>query len=75
MPLDYQRCWYRYHSLFAELLQNRHTRTYPDQLADLHRRASGWYAGNDLPNEAVTHALTVQDWFRAAEIIERFSDQ
>ena len=49
--------------------------TYPDHVAELHRRASDWYAGNDLPNEAVTHALAIQDWSRAAEIIERFSDQ
>jgi len=75
VPLDNERRWYRYHHLFAELLRNRLARTYPDQVADLHRRASDWYAHNDFPNEAVTHALTVQDWSRAAEIIERFSDE
>ena len=75
VPLDNERRWYRYHHLFAELLRNRLARTYPDQVADLHRRASDWYSHNDFPNEAVTHALTVQDWSRAAEIIERFSDE
>ena len=59
VPLDNERRWYRYHHLFAELLRNRLARTYPDQVADLHRRASDWYAHNDFPNEAVTHALTV----------------
>ncbi len=75
VPLDHERRWYRYHPLFAELLRMRLASTYPDQVAELHRRASDWCAGNDLPNEAVTHALAVQDWTRAAEIIERFSDQ
>lgn len=75
IPLDNERRWYRYHPLFAELLRMRLDRTYPDHVAKLHRRASDWYAGNDLPNEAVTHALAIKDWSRAAEIIERFSDQ
>jgi LuxR family maltose regulon positive regulatory protein len=75
VPLDYERCWYRYHQLFAELLRNRLARAYPDQITELHRRASDWYAQNDLPYEAVTHALAVQDWIRAAEVIERFSDE
>ena len=74
VPLDNERRWYRYHHLFAELLQNRLNRTYPDQIAELHRRASDWHAQNDLPNEAVTHALAIQDWPRAAEIIEQYSD-
>jgi LuxR family maltose regulon positive regulatory protein len=75
VPLDNERRWYRYHQLFAELLRTRLVRTFSDQLAELHRRASDWYAHNDLPNEAVTHVLAIQDWTRAAEIIEQFSDQ
>jgi len=75
IPLDNERRWYRYHPLFAELLRMRLDRTYPDHVAELHRRASDWYGRNDLPSQAVTHALAIQDWSRAAEIIERFSDQ
>lgn len=74
VPLDNQRRWYRYHQLFVELLRNRLTHAYPDQITDLHRRASDWYSKNDLPNEAVIHALAIQDWSRAAETIERYSD-
>jgi len=72
---DNERHWYRYHHLFAELLRNRLTRAYPDQIAELHRRASDWYTHNDFPYEAITHALAIQDWPRAAEIIERYSDE
>lgn len=72
---DNERRWYRYHHLFAELLRNRLARAYPDQIADLHRRASDWYASNDFPYEAVTHALAIQDWPRAADVIERHMDE
>lgn len=74
VPLDNERRWYRYHHLFAELLQNRLARAYPDQVADLHRRASDWFASNDFFYEAMTHALTVQDWPRAADVIERYDE-
>ena len=74
-PLDNERRWYRYHHLFAELLRSRLTRAYPDQIFDLHRRASDWYAYNDSPYEAVTHALAIQDWSRAADVIERHTDE
>ena len=75
IPLDNERRWYRYHHLFAELLRTRLARAYPDQITELHRRASDWHANNGFPYEAITHALTVQDWTRAAEVIERFSDE
>ncbi len=75
IPLDNERRWYRYHTLLADLLRTRLTHSHPDQLTDLHRRASDWYTDNDLPYEAITHALAVQDWVRAAEVIERFSDE
>jgi LuxR family maltose regulon positive regulatory protein len=75
IPLDNERHWYRYHHLFAELLRTRLARAYPDQITELHRRASDWHANNGFPYEAITHALIVQDWTRAAEVIERFSDE
>ena len=75
IPLDNERHWYRYHHLFAELLRNRLARIYSDQIPELHRRASDWYGRNGLPSEGITHALAIQDWSRAAEIIERFSDE
>ena len=75
VPLDNERRWYRYHSLFAELLRMRLDHTYPDRVAELHRRASDWFANNHFAYEAITHALTIQDWTRAAEAIERFSDE
>ncbi|CAG1000954.1 hypothetical protein ANAEL_02956, partial [Anaerolineales bacterium] len=75
IPLDGERRWYRYHHLFAELLRNRLTRIQPNQMIELHRRASDWYTRNEFLNEAVTHALAIQDWVRAAQAIEQFADE
>jgi LuxR family maltose regulon positive regulatory protein len=75
VPLDQERRWYRYHNLFAGLLQDRLTRTQPGRVASLHQRASDWFARNDAPDEAVGHALAARDWTRAADVIEQFSDE
>lgn len=74
-PLDHERRWYRYHNLFAGSLQDRLARTQPDRVATLHQRASDWFVRNDAPDEALRHALAGRDWARAADVIERFSDE
>ena len=71
MPLDDQREWYRYHQLFAEVLQAHLKEAWPDRVSDLHRRASGWFEQHDLPADAIRHALLAQDFQRAAQLIER----
>jgi LuxR family maltose regulon positive regulatory protein len=40
VPLDDRRRWYRYHHLFADVLQARLVDEQPGQMPDLHRRAS-----------------------------------
>ena len=42
----------------------------PDQVATLHRRASAWYEQNDLPSDAIRHALAAFDFARAADLVE-----
>jgi LuxR family maltose regulon positive regulatory protein len=71
IPLDDQRQWYRYHHLFAEVLQAFLREAQPDLVSTLHRRASVWFEQNDLPAEAIRHALAAKDFERAAELIER----
>ena len=71
IPLDDQRQWYRYHHLFAEVLQTYLREEQPDQVSTLHRRASIWFEQNDLPADAIHHALAAKDFERAAELIER----
>lgn len=70
IPLDDQRQWYRYHHLFAEVLQAHTMAEQPDLIPALHQRASVWYEQNDLPAAAIRHALAAQDFARAADLIE-----
>ena len=70
LPLDDRRRWYRYHQLFADVLQAHLRDEQPDEVPDLHRRASGWYEQNDEPAEAIRHALAAGDYERAADLVE-----
>ncbi len=70
-PLDDRRHWYRYHHLFAEVLQAHLMAEQPDLVALLHRRASEWYEQHDSAADAIRHALAAQDFARAADLIER----
>ncbi len=73
IALDDERRWYRYHHLFAEVLNNRLQQTKPALVSDLHRRASAWYEQHELPAEAVQHALAIPDAELAARLIERIA--
>jgi LuxR family maltose regulon positive regulatory protein len=53
--LDGRRNWYRYHSLFAELLGLQLKRSDPSAPADLHRRAAAWCRKNGLILDAIEH--------------------
>lgn len=70
-PLDDEGQWYRYHQLFAEVLQHRLRQSQPDLLPLLHQRASRWYAGNGLFTDAIRHALQAADFVRTAELLEQ----
>ena len=70
VPLDDRRRWYRYHHLFADVLQAHLLDEQPDGIADLHRRASAWYERNGERSEAIDHALAAEDHGRAADLIE-----
>jgi LuxR family maltose regulon positive regulatory protein len=70
VPLDDQRQWYRYHHLFADVLQAHLIEAQPEQISNLHQRASAWYEQNGLPPDAIRHALAAEDFERAAGLIE-----
>lgn len=70
VPLDDQRQWYRYHHLFADVLQAYSLEEQPDQIPIWHRRASEWCEQNDLPADAIRHALAAEDFNRAADLVE-----
>ncbi|HEX9064929.1 MAG TPA: LuxR C-terminal-related transcriptional regulator [Streptosporangiaceae bacterium] len=71
VPLDDRRRWYRYHHLFADMLQARLLDEQPDQVPLLHRRASAWYEQQGEEPVAIGHALAAGDIGRAADLVER----
>jgi LuxR family maltose regulon positive regulatory protein len=71
VPLDDRRQWYRYHHLFADVLQARLLDEQPDQVADLHRRASAWFQRSGEQSVAIGHALAAGDFERAADLVEQ----
>jgi LuxR family maltose regulon positive regulatory protein len=70
VPLDDERQWYRYHHLFAEVLQAHLMQEQPARIPNLHRLASEWYEHAGLPADAIRHALAAEDFERAADLIE-----
>jgi LuxR family maltose regulon positive regulatory protein len=69
VSLDARRSWFRYHHLFADLLQLELRRTAPGEATALHRAAAGWFAGHGYPVDAVRHAQAAQDWRLAARLL------
>ena len=70
IPLDDKRQWYRYHHLFADVVETHLLAEQPNQVPILHQRASSWYEANGLRAEAIHHALAGQDFEGAAGLIE-----
>ncbi len=75
IPLDNRREWYRYHRLFADLLRKRLRQTEPTLVATLHRRASAWYESHGYAAAAIDHALSAEDFQRAADLMEQTAEE
>ena len=69
VAVDAGRSWFRYHHLFADLLQLELRRAEPDQVGGLHEMAARWLAGHGFPVEAVRHAQAAQDWPMGARLL------
>jgi LuxR family maltose regulon positive regulatory protein len=72
VPLDDDRCWYRYHHLFADLLQARLYQTGHEPVARLRAHAAEWCERNGQVAEAVSYALAAHDYARAARLVARY---
>lgn len=70
IPLDNDRQWYRYHHLFADLLRQRLSQKFSEKVLAMHLRASEWYEKNNSPRNAIRHAITGEDYNRAADLAE-----
>jgi LuxR family maltose regulon positive regulatory protein len=69
VPLDATGEQFRYHRLFADLLQAELHRREPELEAELHRRAGEVYEARGQHNLAVRHLHDAGETHRAAEIV------
>ena len=70
IPLDDEQRWYRYHHLFADLLRDLQNTRQKDETAELHQRASHWYAQAGMASDAIRHALAAEDYALAVDLLE-----
>jgi LuxR family maltose regulon positive regulatory protein len=69
VALDVARSWFRYHRLFADLLQLELRRTASGEIGALHHTAAQWYADHGYPMEAIRQAQAAQDWGLAVRLL------
>ena len=62
VSLDARRAWFRYHHLFADLLQLELRRTGANELRPLHAAAARWFAEHGYAVEAIRHAQAAGQW-------------
>jgi LuxR family maltose regulon positive regulatory protein len=69
VSLDAGRTWFRYHRLFAGLLQLELRRTAPGEVTALHLTAAQWFAEHGFPVDAIRHAQAARDWGMAVRLL------
>jgi len=75
IPLDQAGKWYRYHTLFAEMLRLRlEAKKGMEEITSLHKKAASWFAEKDQPSRAILHALKAADFNFAAALLEQNAD-
>jgi LuxR family transcriptional regulator, maltose regulon positive regulatory protein len=67
--VDAGRTWFRYHHLFADLLQLELRRVAPAIVGSLHRAAAQWYEQERYVGEAIKHAQAARDWPLASRLL------
>jgi LuxR family transcriptional regulator, maltose regulon positive regulatory protein len=69
VSLDPHRSWFRYHPLFADLLQLELRRTAADELPGLHRVAAKWFSERGHAVEAIRYAQAAEEWTLACRLL------
>ncbi|MCB0033451.1 MAG: tetratricopeptide repeat protein, partial [Anaerolineales bacterium] len=69
---------YRYHHLFAHLLQNQLRQEQPQLVSSLHEQAGRWFLYHDddeYQREGLYHLLAAESWTAACELLEQQLEQ
>jgi LuxR family transcriptional regulator, maltose regulon positive regulatory protein len=67
--LDAGRSWFRYHHLFADLLQLELRRVSSGEVGSLHSAAADWFEQEGYIVEAIRHAQAAGEWSWAARLL------
>lgn len=74
ITLDDEGQWFRYHHLFADLLNARlRQNSAPDTIAVLHKKAAYWYEQASMTPEAIEHALAAADYRHVVRLVEKIA--
>ncbi|MGB0955776.1 MAG: LuxR C-terminal-related transcriptional regulator [Panacagrimonas sp.] len=73
--LDTEPGWFRYHALFASLLQEQLGEQDPAAAVEVHRKAARWFGEQSLFEDAIFHAVEADEYGLAAEILDAWSSR
>lgn len=75
VPLDSERRWFRYHSLFADFLREQLPLVFPNRVASLHKAAAQWYLDQHRPVPAIEHLLKSTDMDAALSLFNQHAQR
>jgi len=70
VPLDSEKNWYRYHHLFADLLQRRLNISHISDTQALYLEASLWYEREGIFSKAIEYAVLAKDFSRSMQLLD-----
>ncbi len=69
IPLDFEKRWFRYHHLFADLLKHHLLFEFKNEIEKIHLQASEWFFENNFVVESIEHAFKAGSNNKAIEIL------
>lgn len=73
--LDSAREWFQYHSLFSGFLREQLHRAAPARESQIHAQTARWFADHGDLENALWHAVAVEDYAFAATCLDTWSTQ
>lgn len=75
-PVDGDRQWYRFHTLFGDFLRARYrAATPPHDVTTRHRMIAEWFAAQDMAEAAIDHYLAAGLQDEAADLLDRIAQR
>lgn len=69
VAVDAERRWFRYHQLMSTVLRGRLQQTRPEAVVQICERASAWFEGEGMVEDAIRMAIEGRQFERAADLL------